>query len=300
MRTDIRELVTKVEYLAWCAANVFVADRSCPACAATARLVRRKYLVSALFECEACRLRFRVPKDDPALASDFYNGAYRQGFSGSIPSAVQLEHILHEGTTNTWGGSYSRYLPVLHAAGLAPGSTILDFGAAWGYGCHQLRRAGYNVLGYEIDRTRAKFAAEKLGVRMIEDPRCPPEPIDCFFSAHVIEHIADTKLIWQTAGDALCSGGLLILFMPNGDPVVEGVFGSERYHTSWGQWHPLFVTSDYLRWITRQVGFGARIYSSPLGYKATEQSVPYDTAPIAAGTDGDLRGLELCLVARKL
>lgn len=237
-------------------------------------------------ECPSCALRFRVPKDDVASAAAFYEHHYDEGFTTAMPSDAQLRQLL---STRFAGHEkdYRLYVAVLEACGIRTPATVLDFGASWGYGSWQLRSAGYEVLGYEVARTRARFATERLGVVMIDDASRPPEPVDCFFSAHVMEHLADPNVLWRTARSALRRGGVLVAFVPNGNPDVEHA-DRNRYHRLWGQVHPLLITPRHLVSMATRYGFAARVYSSP-----------YPLTLIAAHAHGaDLLGAELAVVAR--
>ena len=51
---------------------------------------------------------------------------------------------------------------------LRPGGRVLDFGCSWGYGTYQLRQAGFDAVGFEVSRPRAKFGREKLGLNIID------------------------------------------------------------------------------------------------------------------------------------
>src|SRR6267142_6088248 len=63
----------KLKYLFWAGRQFGAADTSCPACGSHATtLVKRKYLVTALYRCAECFLMFRVPKDDWQINREFY------------------------------------------------------------------------------------------------------------------------------------------------------------------------------------------------------------------------------------
>ncbi len=237
-------------------------------------------------ECPRCALRFRVPKDDVVDAAWFYEHQYDQGVTTAPPADGELQQLL---STRFVGHEkdYRPYVSVLEACGLRTPATILDFGASWGYGSWQLRRAGYEVLGYEVAPTRARFAAERLGVVMIDDASRPPKPVDCFFSAHVMEHLADPNVMWRTARSALRRGGVLVAFAPNGNPDVEPA-DRQRYRRLWGRVHPLLITPKHLESMASRYGFAARVYSSP-----------YPLRGISTRAHGaDLLGAELAVVAR--
>jgi 2-polyprenyl-3-methyl-5-hydroxy-6-metoxy-1,4-benzoquinol methylase len=249
----------RARYLSWATRRVLRADTVCPGCGdGRSSLVRRKWLVTALYECVACGLRFRCPKDDADRAA-FYDEEYAQGFTTTLPEPAELERWLADGFAGH-EKDYRAYLGVLAATGVRPPATLLDFGASWGYGSWQLQRAGYHVVAVELASRRRRFAAERLGIAVIEDPARPPAPVECFFSAHVLEHLTDPNDMWRAARSALTPGGVLAAFMPNGNPAL-GAGGA--YHRLWGQVHPLLITPRYLLTTAARYGFTARVYSSP-------------------------------------
>ena len=276
-------LTRRARYLGWATSRMLQADTGCPGCGdGGARLVRRKWLVTALYECPACALRFRCPKDDDDRVA-FYDGEYAEGVTTSVPEPAELERLL----ASSFAGhqkDYRTYLDVLAAAGVRPPAAVLDFGASWGYGSWQLQRAGYRVVAAELAPRRRRFAAERLGITVIEDPSRPPAPVDCFFSAHVLEHLTDPNDLWRAAHAALSARGVLVAFMPNGNPALDA---AASYHRLWGQVHPLLVTPRYLLATAARYGFAARVYSSPYAPDVIR----------ARGVSHALLGPELALVA---
>ena len=112
------------------------------------------------------------------------------------------------------------------------------------------------------------------------------EKADCFFSAHVIEHLPNPRILWEKASRVLKPNGFVVLFMPNGEPSRAAI--DRNYHKLWGQVHPLFLSADALAIMAREYGFTGYAYSSP-----------YNIADIAASRLPDsLMGDELLFIAR--
>lgn len=264
-------------------------DQSCPACSSlSTKLIKRKHLVTELRECPLCRLRFRWPKDRTSKAHRFYQMQYSQGFTTDCPDGHALTILLSTGFRNS-EKDFSSYVEVLKALGLRPGATILDFGSSWGYGSWQLSQAGFEVYSYEISAPRARYAAEKLGCRVIESLQMLPRKVDCFFSAHVIEHLPTPNLFWDAALATLVPRGLIVCTCPNGNPHREHLVGFD-YHSLWGKVHPLYITPDYVQEAGKRRNFRVRAYSSP-----------YDLSQIAARRQpADVAGDELLFVASEM
>lgn len=279
-------LMTRLSYLASSAVRGVAADITCPFDGLThTRLVKRKYLVTALYECQECGLRFRVPKDTVQDNKTFYQDEYAQGFTTDLPDDGQLAQL----TATGFAGSpkdYAGYLKVLAAIGVLPGQRIFDFGASWGYGSWQFRQAGYAVYSYEISRPRARYAAEKLGCTMLESVQALPGPVDCFFSAHVLEHLPDPKIFWEAVSAALKPGGIILSFTPNGDPAYEQA-SPAAYHQQWGKVHPLMLTAQSYQQMARQYGCTGQTYSSPYDFSDLKRDVV------------SLTGSELLFVGRR-
>lgn len=246
-------------------------------------------MVTSLWHCASCDLRFRVPKDDPPRSAEFYQKRYTQGFTTDCPSDTVLASLIATKFADA-EKDFRSYVEVLRAAGLRPGDAILDFGCSWGYGSWQLREAGFNVYSYEISKPRAIYAKDKLSCNIVESLEGLRGRLKCVFSAHVIEHLADPNLLWNVGTATLEDGGLIISFCPNGDPIMEGIYGASRYHQLWGKVHPLLVSSDFLQKSSKKHGYRSRVYRSP-----------YKLALIAAnGADDNSYGGELCLIAARV
>jgi len=66
---------------------------------------------------------------------------------------------------------------------------VLDFGASWGCGTWQLKDAGYETVGFEIGRTRARYARPEPAVSVWSDPQQIEGLFDIHFWSHVMEHV---------------------------------------------------------------------------------------------------------------
>ncbi len=273
----------KLNYLAWAAARWGV-DRSCPACRCpNTVLVRRKYLVTALYRCEACCLLFRVPKPNTVHNDEFYQSDYSQGFTTDCPEPGALEALKRSSFRNS-DKDFSLYAAILQAAGLRPGQVLFDFGASWGYGSWQLKQAGFRVYSFEISQPRSRYAAQNLDCEMFA-PEQLPEKVDCLFSAHVIEHLVNPRILWDAAQLTLKPTGIIVLFTPNGEPARAA--SDKDYHRLWGLVHPLLLSAEALHLMAADYGYVGRAYSSP-----------YQLAKVAEDRPGQLNGSELLFIAR--
>ncbi len=261
-------LLEKLQYLFWALKKIAINNDSCPFCGNIKnRIIFRKYLVTSLWECNLCGLRFRIPKSKEQESIEFYQSKYQEGFTTDCPVDSDLKHLV----SSKFIGSpkdFKEYIKVLKLAGLSKGDSILDFGCSWGYGSWQMREAGFNVYSYEISKHRALYARTKLGCKMIDEISDVTEKVNCFFSAHVIEHLNDPNIMWQAAIRVLTPKGMVVCFCPNGEPNQEKILGSKLYHQLWGVKHPLLITKRSLVEMSKLYGFQAHVFSSP--YKADQ------------------------------
>ncbi len=283
--------MSKIDYLRWAFRKTLRGGDEasvCPACGEKkTRLVRRKWGITALRECPACLLRFRTPKDDPASVEKFYSDeVYKQGFTTDLPSEDQLSAMMHSRFAGT-EKDFSAKIDIFRAAGLRPGARIVDFGASWGYASWQFRQAGFEVFTYEIGRERAQFAKQKLGCTIMEDLRPLDGTIDCFFSAHVIEHLPNPNIFFDEAAKVLAPAGMIVCCCPNGAEERQQREGVEAYDKNWGKVHPLMITPGFMKREALKRGFAScNVYSSPV-----------NLLDVAARRDGDLSQSELLAIA---
>jgi len=262
------------------------ADKSCPSCGTTeTRLVKRKHLVTELRECSSCYLRFRWPKEHPDSSRHFYQDQYSEGFTTDCPDEETLLALTSTSFRNT-EKDYSSYIKVLRSLGLDSGSSILDFGCSWGYGSWQLLQEGFIVYSHEISIPRARYAAEKLYCNVITSLEACPRKVDCFFSAHVIEHLPDPNILWEAALATLAPHGLIVCTCPNGNPDREEIADFD-YHSLWGKVHPLYITPKYAVAAANRRGLHCLVYSTPYDFNAIN----------ARHKAADLRGEELLIIA---
>jgi hypothetical protein len=235
---------------------------------------------------------YRTPSDPPGNEAEMYEHDYAQGFTTELPTDEQLS-LYKKSNFRATEKDYTYYISVLQALGLNRGAAIFDFGCAWGYGSFQLQQAGFKTTAFELAPTRRRFAETNLGVNCVHDmERCVDETLhtgqyDCFFSAHVIEHVPMPAKIFQYARKLLRTGGLFLAFTPNGSETHR--IKSRDWMRSWGQVHPnlideLFLNASF-RNSPRAVG------SSPVG----KIKLPLNSDSIAVGP---MDGSELVFAAR--
>jgi 2-polyprenyl-3-methyl-5-hydroxy-6-metoxy-1,4-benzoquinol methylase len=246
-------LPTKVRYFirsAWLALSS--RNVHCPSCGSwNCEIVSRKYLVTTLRRCHSCNLLYRAPLDHIPATEAFYDEGYDQGFTTTLPARETLNLLLNSNFKGT-EKDFSRYIEVLRALGARRGMSVLDFGCSWGYGAWQLSQAGYAVSGFEIGRSRARFARDELGVNVLTSLEQVTEPFDVVFSAHVLEHIPALAQVFARLRTVLRKDGLFVAFMPNGEDAYRRR-APDEWRQSWGLVHPTLLDVKFFETSFRSV-----------------------------------------------
>lgn len=276
----------KLKYLALCATKLGSQDRLlCPSCGKSkAKVVSRKFIVSALRRCDHCALLFRTPTTTNAENFTFYQETYKQGFTSDTPSDSALEEL----KASKFAGSqkdHTAYIQALTALGARPGDRVLDFGCSWGYGSWQLQEHGFDVTSFEISKPRCRFAREKLGLNAYDSlAQVPGDGFDIFFSAHVLEHVPSVSAVFEYAQKKLKKGGLFIAFTPNGSSGFRRA-NPDAWQRFWGTVHPNFLDAVFYRTAFPH----ALLASNPYDFEQVVQS--WEKGP--AKSNLDLTGGEL-------
>jgi len=265
--------MSKLNYLLRSAARYPIpAASTCPNCGATeSSEIDRKFVVTTLRRCATCQLMFRAPTDSEEFNRVFYNFHYQQGTAMICPSEAEIAAL----KASNFAGSerdFAGYVAFLESHGIA-GGRLFDFGCSWGYGSYQFRQAGFDVRSYEIALDRRTYAIEKLGVRHIDEPEAIVEghplyqSFDCFFSAHVLEHVPAPSKSIDLAWRCLKNGGAFVAFTPNGNAAFRA-FDPAGWRHMWGAVHPNFLDEVFYE---RHFARSRRVYGSRDGTDVNSQ-----------------------------
>lgn len=218
----------------------------CPSCGTSAaRVMDRKWVVTALRRCLQCNLLFRTPTTSAKENQALYQSEYQEGFTTELPSDDALQALI-ESNFHKHEKDYSHYIKILRLLGALPGQRLFDYGCSWGYGSFQLVRAGFAVDAYEISKSRSEYAQAKLGIRVVLPEQVEKGIYDVFFSAHVIEHVPSVADMIAFGMRCLKLGGLFIAFTPNGSESYRKCMPI-NWQKSWGAHHPQLIDDVFLR-----------------------------------------------------
>lgn len=109
-----------------------------------------------------------------------------------------------------------------HAAAIASGKSLLDWGCNDGYGMELMRPCVAEIAGLDSAETAILAAHQRLpdlhsNIRLYDGKRLPfsPGSFDVVTSFQVIEHVGDLKTYLSHILEALKSGGTAIFTTPN-------------------------------------------------------------------------------------
>ncbi len=188
------------------------------------------------------------------------------------PSADEIARLKAANFAGT-ERDFASYIDFLKRHGMAPGARLFDFGCSWGYGSYQFSQAGYDVHSYEIALDRRTYAIEKLGIRHVDEPFAIADghplqgSFDCFFSAHVLEHVPSPSKVIELAWRCLKDGGAFVAFTPNGCDAFRQ-YDTQGWRNMWGGVHPNFLDD---RFYDRHFSRSRRLYGSRDGSDVHKQ-----------------------------
>ena len=234
----------------------------CPYCESRLhrRLQRKRLLIEAR-KCEFCGLIFRWPCDDPDRTRQYYEGAYDGQQATTLPSAEDFRALVDRQFRDS---AFDRSHRVAFARTVISGGRVLDFGCSWGYSLVQWKAAGYDAVGFEWARDRARFGRESLGVAIHDEfsalEREPAGSFDLVYADHVMEHLTMLRQPLDLFARLLRPGGALLFYVPNGAGMP-----ARRQGTAWraliGESHTVALTAE---WCNRNLpahGFSSHCFS---------------------------------------
>lgn len=291
--------MSRLQYLSRSALRSFVPSRSvCLNCGGNGALVTRKYFFTALRRCGSCKVMYRTPTDSQVESEKYYNEAYVQGETTSLPSLARLE-AMKANLFSEMECNYNFFADVLKALGAPAGGKVFDYGCSWGYGSYIFRQAGFEVSSFEISKPRGQFGQKHLGINLIDNfedfVASNTGEFDAFFSSHVLEHVPSPSRIINNGLRLVKPGGLFVSFFPNGCESYRKKDYS-AWMKMWGEVHPNFLDDLYINSLLKDHAHIVGTTPFDISSEALEH--------LSSGNGGQLQlnepnGNELFVAARK-
>lgn len=190
----------------------------------------RKLLIEkdswTVYRCPDCGLGFLDPRPAESEIRQFYQSDYfsKRYDSGFEPGSSQYKKRIR-------GEDHRiRFIKKIKVSGC-----LLDIGCGYGYFLAACREEGYEVKGIDVSEWAVEYAAQKLGISVvngqIENVSFPSNAFDIICMWHSLEHTPDPHLTLQKAKLWLKNDGILVVDVPN----YEETDAQERWE-NWDDW----------------------------------------------------------------
>jgi len=169
------------------------------------------------FSCGDCGFVFANPVPDPEAIARFYASLADEEYSQEDE------------------GRGRNFTLVLRRLGrfVAPGSSLLDVGAASGIFLNLARAAGYAVSGIEPSAALVADAERLFGLKLFQgaaEQFTAEETFGVVTVLDVLEHVTDPGAMLACLGRLLAPGGLLVIVTPDINSAAARLFGGRWWH----------------------------------------------------------------------
>ncbi len=173
------------------------------------------YSLHACRECGSTRI---VPLPDEESLGHYYDHDY----------AIVNEALHTDAERRAMTYRDTRWILGLLRRHVPGARRVAEVGCAYGYLLWGLRRAGYDVTGYELSSTTAAVGRTALGLPIrTQSLPDPGETYEAIIMRHVLEHFRDPRGALDRLTGALTPGGILVIATPNPESVPATLFGRE-------------------------------------------------------------------------
>jgi len=177
-----------------------------------------------VMRCPECGLLFLSPRPTTAEIGQYYRyETYRQEFAPAVEDETTW--------LRRWNRRYSLNKLCHFIDEAKPGGgTLLDVGCGTGNFLAQMRAQGaWTVYGLDTNQKAVEYAKRRFQLQVfhgvLEDASYPPASFDVVTLWNVLEHLHDPIKTLQEVRRVLCSDGVLILSIPNGESLDARLFG---------------------------------------------------------------------------
>ncbi len=195
--------------------------------------------------CSACGLTRLSPRIAEADLQRYYEESYGDVYQGDV------EYVPEQLANPTF--SYRTRRLARHS----PGRRFFEVGCGDGNFLAVLRSEGWEVAGSDVSDAAARATRERHGIPVaVVSVESGPVPgsWDAIGLYHVLEHLYEPRTVLRRVRDALPSGGIVHIQMPNRRS-LDGRLGRQHW---WGlgcPQHVFFYEPKHLRRLLAEEGF---------------------------------------------
>lgn len=132
---------------------------------------------------------------------------------------------------------------------------LFDFGCGAGGFLLEAKKAGWDVMGLELNKDLARFVTEEYEIPvfqgLVDDPSFADERFDIVLSAQVFEHLLDPRQTLLDLKEHLRSPGFVLIEVPNQLAIKETLRRGRTLDDS----HLFYFSASALSWMLRDCGF---------------------------------------------
>ena len=201
--------------------------------------------------CNECGFSFTQDRPEESEAGKYYES---DSYISHSDTSKGLINKLYRFARNMMVRKKAKL--VNQVTGLEKGS-ILDIGSGTGYFASEMKKAGWDAKGIEINEKAREFSISSFGLEVFDPSQIgkpSPGSFDCITLWHVLEHFDDPNAYMTEIRRLLKPGGTCIIAVPNSNSY--DALHYERYWAAWDVprhlWH--FTPSTFNRF-AKSAGF---------------------------------------------
>jgi 2-polyprenyl-3-methyl-5-hydroxy-6-metoxy-1,4-benzoquinol methylase len=239
---------------------------ACPACASTATSTVKGNLYGecALVRCDACATEHLVPQPSDGRLTEIYGPGYYEAWG--VEDADVLDRMKRQ-----------TFAPIIDAAGIRPGSKVLDLGCATGSFLAEVTSRGASGYGIDLNGDAIALARDRLPdvnfhIGVAADQPFPGVQFDAVVMVDFIEHVREPEVELAIVREWMHDDSRLVVSTPRSDSVLRRAMGMR-----WPQYR-----EEHLTYLSR-AGAVALLARSGLRIEAIQRTTKAVTLAYAHG-----------------
>lgn len=136
---------------------------------------------------------------------------------------------------------------------MLPNKKLLDFGCGAAGLLNKARHLADTVAGIELERRVREYWDGQITI--YPDTESAGERYDLITAFHVVEHLADPRVMLKTLANMLADNGRILIEVPSSEDVLLTLYDSDAFQrfTYWSQ-HLFLFNAETLRRLAEQAG----------------------------------------------